>query len=893
MKFFVLVFAAAFVFCTSAAGSDIAFYVGAPNVDGWYDVDTQNADVETIIAESGHLFNDIQQFNDEQFDEFGEWVDTRTDDGVMDIIWLNGCVPSVLYPFPNLEPDGSRIEEWLDGGNMIINVGDWFGYVSYEGGSRQSDNGPTGAANILDLPSGIIVSANNTSLTVTPTGQEYMPSLGDTVVSYRPIAVSVVADPWEVAALFASTGGTDDAEAEAQADPLVIHNTETDGYVAFINQSAGGGPPGWLEDRGLTCAEFINNWVNEVIGLGRGNPRARGPEPKDGTLHEDTWINLAWKAGVFAVSHDVYVGDNFEDVNSGAESAFVGNQGDTFLVIGFPGFPFPDGLVPGTTYYWRVDEVNEAEPNSPWKGDVWSFSIPPKTAYNPLPADGAKFIEPDAELSWTAGFGAKLHTVYLGDNFEDVNSAEGGSAQGTTTFAAGPLEPEKTYYWRVDEFDAMETHKGEVWSFTVAGEGGGVRGNYYTGMNFDNLVLTRVDPQINFNWGSGEPDPAVGADNFSVRWTGEVEAAFTETYTFYTNSDDGVRLWIDGEQLVNNWTDHGTTENRGTIDLVAGSTYSLLMEYYENGGGAVAELRWSSPSTPKDLIPQAALSLPLKASQANPSNGAVDVSQTTLLTWSAGETAASHDVYFGTDMEAVRDADTSSPEFKGNQPVDSVSYDPGQLEWDSTYYWRVDEVEQDGTIQTGNVWSFTTADFLIVDDMESYNDLNVDEPGSNRIFLAWIDGFDNPTTNGSIVGYANPPFAEQTIVHSGNQSMPFAYDNAVGKSEATLTLTDTRDWTENGVDTLAIWYIGDAANAAETMYVVLNGTAGVDNPDQNAALVDEWTQWTTDLQVFADQGVNLTNVSTITLGFGNRANPVAGGSGTVFFDDIRLLRSAQ
>ncbi|NIO56616.1 MAG: hypothetical protein GTN72_10740, partial [Candidatus Latescibacteria bacterium] len=81
--------------------------------------------------------------------------------------------------------------------------------------------------------------------------------------------------------------------------------------------------------------------------------------------------------------------------------------------------------------------------------------------------------------------------------------------------------------------------------------------------------------------------------------------------------------------------------------------------------------------------------------------------------------------------------------------------------------------------------------FLIVDDMESYNDLDPDEPGSNRIFLAWIDGFDNPAVNGSIVGYANPPFAEQTIVHSGNQSMPFAYDNAVGKSEATLTLTDT------------------------------------------------------------------------------------------------------
>jgi uncharacterized protein (TIGR02246 family) len=265
---FVLVFVFAFAFSTMAMASDIAFYVGAPNIDGWYDVATMTADVETIIAETGHLFDDIQQFNDEQFDEFGAWVDERTNDGKMDIIWLNGCVPSVLYQFPNVDPDGSRAEEWLDGGNMIINVGDWFAYCSYEGGPRQPDNGPSGAANILDLSSGIIVSADNTSLTVTPTGKEYLPSLNDPAITYRPIVLSAVEAPWEVAAIFASPSGTEDPAAEAQADPLVIHNTETGGYVAFINQASGGGPPGWIDDRGLTCAEFIGNWVTSVTGLG-------------------------------------------------------------------------------------------------------------------------------------------------------------------------------------------------------------------------------------------------------------------------------------------------------------------------------------------------------------------------------------------------------------------------------------------------------------------------------------------------------------------------------------------------------------------------------------------------------------------------------------------------
>jgi hypothetical protein len=151
----------------------------------------------------------------------------------------------------------------------------------------------------------------------------------------------------------------------------------------------------------------------------------------------------------------------------------------------------------------------------------------------------------------------------------------------------------------------------------------------------------------------------------------------------------------------------------------------------------------------------------------------------------------------------------------------------------------------------------------------------------------WLDGYDDPA-NGSLVGNANAPFAEQTNVHSGLQSMPFAYDNGVGKSEATLTLTSNRDWTVNGVNRLTIWYRGNTANAAETMYVVLNGSAGVDNDNPDAAQKGFWTEWNIDLQAFADQGVNLTNVNTITLGLGNRNNPLAGGSGTMYFDDIRL-----
>jgi hypothetical protein len=116
-----------------------------------------------------------------------------------------------------------------------------------------------------------------------------------------------------------------------------------------------------------------------------------------------------------------------------------------------------------------------------------------------------------------------------------------------------------------------------------------------------------------------------------------------------------------------------------------------------------------------------------------------------------------------------------------------------------------------------------------------------------------------------------------------------SYDNSVGKSEATLTLTSNRDWTVNGVDTLTIWFIGDAANAAETLYVALNGNAIVTNDNPDAAQVTTWMEWTIDLQAFADQGVNLANVNSITLGLSS----VTGGVGMMYFDDIRLYPPAQ
>jgi hypothetical protein len=280
--------------------------------------------------------------------------------------------------------------------------------------------------------------------------------------------------------------------------------------------------------------------------------------------------------------------------------------------------------------------------------------------------------------------------------------------------------------------------------------------------------------------------------------------------------------------------------------------------------------------------------VPRTAYNPNPPDGTESVNPGATLSWTPATTATSHQIYFGTDKDAVSNAMTASPEYKGDKPAGSESYDPGKLAWQTTYYWRVDAVYNTGTVK-GLVWSFTTADFLLVDDFESYNDIDPPDPNSNRIFEAWIDGF-GTTDNGALVGNDLPPYTEQTIVHGGAQSMPYRYDDNLKTSEATKMLVSPRDWTQDGVGQLSLWFRGASANAAERMYVALNGTAVVYNDDPNATQIPRWTQWVIDLQAFADQGVNLTNVNTITIGFGTKNSPAAGGSGKMYFDDIRLYR---
>jgi hypothetical protein len=667
------------------------------------------------------------------------------------------------------------------------------------------------------------------------------------------------------------------------------------GLAAFIGNRNEAGDCGWMGlidearvySRALSAAD-----VKELFAF-KPAPRVKAynPEPADGSEGIATPL-FTWKSGVTAVLHNVYMGTSPE--LGEADLAGPPLSATTYWHI--------PGLEPGVRYWWRVDEI-EADLTTVHTGDVWTFAAAPLTAYRPQPYDGARWVDPNDDLSWTAGLNAAMHEVYFGTDPTSVAEGAAGTfkgRQGATTFDPGPLQADVKHYWRVDEIDASaNVRKGPVWSFTTLGPGGGIRGDYFASIDLSgDPAVTRTESQIDFTWpdgttpGTNSPAAGVPTDGFSCRWTGELQVDRADAYRLVTRSDDGVRVFLDGVKVINNWTDHGAMDNLSEpLDLIPGRIYSLVMEMYENTGSAVARLSWESPSLARRVLTHGPLQLPLHAGLPFPGNGAVDVLQSPILSWRAGDEATEHDVYFGTDANAVAEATTaSSAVYRGRKALDTTTFDPGTLEWGRKFFWRVDEVGASDTWK-GSVWAFTTADFLIVDDFESYTD---EEGTDSRIYETWIDGYADGSS-GSTVGHLDPPFAEQTIVHSGNQSMPFDYNNVNSPfySEAVRTWSAAQDWTVNEVNTLTLHIRGAAGNAAERLYVVLEDSNGhaaeVACPDATIVTTAQWTEWRIGLSEFT--GVNASRIKRMYVGAGNRTNPVKGGAGHLYLDDIRVTRT--
>jgi len=635
-----------------------------------------------------------------------------------------------------------------------------------------------------------------------------------------------------------------------------------------------------IYNRGLSAAE-----IKAFVPL---KLKAMKPNPADGATGVGMPL-LQWIAGETAMFHAVYLGTT-PDLT---EANLVAPRQPIAMLYYVAGFQS------GVTYYWRVDEIDIAGVIT--KGDVWKFRAAQKTAADPKPADGAKWVDPAGlTLRWSPSSTAVKHEVYFGTSKEDVKSGAAGTAKGSQIvpeFATGPLTANTTYYWRVDEIETSGAKQvGDVWSFDTLVPGGGILGQYFSGLTpAGSPVLTRIDQKIDFNWGTNPPTAAVPAPNYSVRWTGEIDVPFSETYTFYASVQGGVRLWVNGKLVIEYWMQHHMeVEYDGAIALERGR-YPIVMEFANlqwSGGSAIAHLSWSSPSIPKAILTAGPLQPPYWAQAIYPRAKAVDVPQDVTLMWSAGYKAKQHDVYFGTDAQAVANATRSSTGlYVGRQALDKATYDPGTLDWNKTYYWRVDEVNDADPASpwAGMVWSFTTANSIIVDNFESYTDSE-----GSRIYETWVDGLTNNT--GSVVGNLSEPFAEQVIIHSGRQSMPMDYNNVKTPfySEADREFSPAQDWTVNSVDTLSLFFRGLTNNGPDTVYVAVEDSAGkvgvASYSDKLAVLSMKWIEWKIPLSQFP--GVNLAQIKKVYVGVGDRKSPKAGGAGRLYFDDLCVTKAA-
>jgi len=533
------------------------------------------------------------------------------------------------------------------------------------------------------------------------------------------------------------------------------------------------------------------------------------------------------------------------------------------------------------------------------------MGIPPGAAFDPSPTHEATDVPRDVPFSWTPGEYASLtngHKFYLSDNFSDVNDGIGGITQSDTSYTpAQRLDFGTTYYWRVDEVNDppdYTVYEGKVWSFTTELFAYPIENVAATASS---AGQTEMGPENTIN-GSGLDDNDLHSTKEKDIWLSNIEPLgawieyeFDKVYNLHQmwvwNSNQTVESFlgfgfkdvtIDYSTNGTDYTTLGTTHEFARAPGTSGYAHNTTIDF---AGVRTKYVRLTANSNWGGIMPQYGLSevcffqIPMSARKPYPDSGATGVDVNLVLGWTTGREAATHDVYVSTDEQTVID---------GIAPVATVteaSYGPLALDLDTTYYWKVNEVNEAETPSTWEsaIWSFTTTDHLIVDDFESYNDLNEDESGSNRIYLAWLDGYEVPT-NGSLVGHDMPPFCERTIVHGGKQSMPFFYNNtgSATYSEAELLLSPPQNWTKAGAAIFVLYFHGTEGNTGQ-LYVKIDGSKVVYTGDAGDIAKPEWKQWNIDL---ASLGVNLQNVTKLAIGIDDN-----GAGGTLYVDDIGLYAS--
>jgi len=532
--------------------------------------------------------------------------------------------------------------------------------------------------------------------------------------------------------------------------------------------------------------------------------------------------------------------------------------------------------------------------------------VPPELAANPNPAEDAIDVPRDVVLNWAAGEFAAKHNVYFGTSFEKVNNADP-----ETLVSQGQVETEytpesvcefgQTYYWCVDEVNDVPDNTvfvGKTWNFTVEPIGYPIANVTATAssssshdMGPENTVngsgLDDMDQHSTLGgdmWLSGigdaasyiryEFDKAYKLHQLLVwnsNWTIEASEGLGAKDVTIEYSVDGIE-WsvLEGATLFNQATGMANYTANTTIEF--GSVIAQFVKITINAG-------WGELQPKYGLSEVRFLYIPTFAREPKPAPGSTTDSANVILSWRPGREAALSEVYLGTDAADLALLGTTT----GNGIAASG------LSFSTTYFWSVTEVNDAEAILSyaGDVWSFITSDFAIVDSFDQYDD------NCNRIFFAWEDGLghigsediedcnvvpSNGNGGGSMVGNDMPPFAEKTIVNAGStQSLPIEYDNSVGPSEITLTLS-SQDWTASGARTLSFAFRGVSGNTGE-LFARINNTKTVYDRDLADIARPTWHAWNIDLTPMS----GLENVTKLTIGVDG-----VGAAGKLYIDDIRL-----
>ncbi len=509
----------------------------------------------------------------------------------------------------------------------------------------------------------------------------------------------------------------------------------------------------------------------------------------------------------------------------------------------------------------------------------------------PQPDDAATDILPEPTLSWEPGDFAVEHDVYLGTDLDDVNNATTADAayvgrQAETSYDPGALTLGQAYFWRIDEVNAAPDNtvfKGAVWNFTVepvsfvvptaavSATASSTSAPQDPNNTVNGVGLNEDDEHTNIlddMWASGDGDPTPWIQ-FEFAQLEKLDKARVWNHNSQTESVLGFGI---KEALVEFSTDGETWSELGTVEIPQAPGSSSYTGVELELGGIVAKyLKVTALSNYSVLgLPQKGLAevrfyaMPMRARLESPASGSTGLDPLVELNWRAGRDAAQHDIMIGTDPDALTALAT----------VDEASY-TAALDLDSTLYWRVNEINDamDPAAWEGHLWEIATAEYMTVDDMESYQSTE-----GSYVWETWIDGFGDDN-NGALLGH-NGDDMETDIVYDGSQSLPYYYgQEGAATSEAFRDIE--RDWGQHGIMSLSLMFYGDTSNLAGEMVIKVNDQEIATYPTPSDLTVPQWQAWTIDLPASA-----LGNVKSLAIG-------INGGTGLVLIDAIRLYARAS